>query len=205
MQSQNAMRISLQKQKKRTKGKGNIACKAKKPGDFVSVDTTVSRIPGYIPFSVGRPSNRRYIGSNLWVDHHTKFLWTNHHKAANAKTVVLSKIKFESFAKRYNVDVKHVHNDNGVFASKAFIDNCDSSLQKHTLCGVGSILTEWLSQAIYWCSNRQSKNYATPRDAILEQSNPSYILAFCNFICQNSSQQHVLSRRTTMSNRALYR
>jgi hypothetical protein len=38
-----------------------------KPGDFVSVDTMEAGIPGYIPFTSGKPSNRRYTNSTVWV------------------------------------------------------------------------------------------------------------------------------------------
>ena len=35
------------------------------------------------------------------------------------------------------MNFKHIHRDNGIFASKAFIDHCTISPQVHTFCGVG--------------------------------------------------------------------
>ena len=68
-----------------------------------------------------------------------KFLSTDHHDTAPVKTAALcSKFKFETFAKEYNMIIKHMHSNNGVFTSKAFIDRCIPSLQGHTLCGVTS-------------------------------------------------------------------
>jgi hypothetical protein len=54
------------------------------------------------------------------------------------KSTLESKVGFESFAKRFNVSIKHIHSDNGVFATKVFQDHIDASDQHQSFCGVGA-------------------------------------------------------------------
>jgi hypothetical protein len=124
--------------KKRTKNAGTIGKGTLAPGDFVSVDTMIAGIPGYIPFTCGRASARRYTSTNLWVDHSSKYLWLDHQEAPNSANALQSKIKFETFAEKYGRTIKHIHSDNGIYTAKSFVDHCDGKRQKHTLCGVGA-------------------------------------------------------------------
>ena len=98
----------------------------------------VAGSPGLIPFTSGKPSKRRYDTVTMWVDHFSRFLYAHCQEDATAKTTLESKIGFESFAKRYSVSIKHIHADNGVFASKAFQDHVDASEQHQSFCGVGA-------------------------------------------------------------------
>ena len=47
---------------------------AKDPGDFVSVDTMEAGTPGFIPFTKGRRSTRRYTNTTIWVDKISKYI-----------------------------------------------------------------------------------------------------------------------------------
>jgi hypothetical protein len=108
------------------------------PGDFVSVDQMVAGSPGLIPFTSGRPSKRRYDTATLWVDHYSRFLYGHCQEDATVKSTLESKVGFESFAKWFNVSIKHIHSDNGVFATKVFQDHVDASDQHQLFCGVGA-------------------------------------------------------------------
>lgn len=108
------------------------------PGDFVSVDQMIAGSPGLIPFTSGRPSHRRYKSVTLWVDHFSRFLHAHCQEDATIQSALESKEAFETFAKRYNVRVKHVHSDNGVFETKKFRDHLDACNQRISLCGVGA-------------------------------------------------------------------
>jgi len=81
----------------------------------------------------------------LWVDHFSRFLFGHLQEDKGAKAALESKINFEKFAKQYGHfakqyghTIRHIHSDNGVFRSKAFIDAMDESNQTHSFCGVGA-------------------------------------------------------------------
>jgi hypothetical protein len=86
------------------------------PGDFVSVDQMVAGSLGLIPFTNGRPSKRGYDTVTMWVDHYSHFLYAHCQEDATIKSTLESKVGFESFAKRYNVSIKHIHCDNRKFS-----------------------------------------------------------------------------------------
>jgi transposase InsO family protein len=117
---------------------GSVAGSPKAPGDFVSVDQMVAGSPGLIPFTSGQPSKRRYDTVTLWVDHFSKFLYAHCQEDATVKSTLESKVGFESFAQRYNVSLKHIHSDNGVFALKVFKDHVEASDQHQSFSGVGA-------------------------------------------------------------------
>jgi hypothetical protein len=74
----------------------------------------------------------------MWVDHFSRFLYAHCQEDATIKSTLESKIAFESFAKQYNVRIKHIHSDNGVFTTKVFKDHVDASNQNQSFCGVGA-------------------------------------------------------------------
>ena len=108
------------------------------PGDFVSVDTMEAGIPGYISFTSGKPSKRRYTNSTVWVDQSTKHIWVDHQETKTGKETLQSKIRYEKFAARYSREVQHIHSDNGIFAKNEFVTHCAANNQTHTFCGVGA-------------------------------------------------------------------
>jgi len=110
------------------------------PSDFISVDHMVSSTGGHIPFQVGCASDQQYKYCTLWADHHSKFLYGHLQETTTTKEMIHSKELFETFAAHYDVHVKHIHSDNGLFASTAFAQHLDVHRQHHTLCGVS---THW--------------------------------------------------------------
>jgi hypothetical protein len=117
---------------------GSVSGTPDQPGDFVSVDQMIAGSPGLIPFTNGRPSRRRYDTVTMWVDHFSRFLYAHCQEDATTKSTLESKVGFESFAKRYNVSIKHIHSDNGVFATKVFQEHVEASAQHQSFCGVGA-------------------------------------------------------------------
>ena len=51
---------------------------------------------------------------------------------------VQAKIAFERYSEERGVHILHYHADNGRFANKGFIDNCQSNNQCLTYCGVNA-------------------------------------------------------------------
>ena len=49
---------------------------------------------------------------------------------------VQAKIAFERYSQERGVHIRHYHADNGRFANKGFINNCQLSNQCLTYCGV---------------------------------------------------------------------
>jgi transposase InsO family protein len=129
---------AAKKRKHEKSNTGSVSGTPEKPGDFVSVDQMVAGSPDLIPFTSGQPSKRRYNTVTMWVDHFSRFLYAHCQEDATTKSTLESKIGFESFARRYNVSVKHIHGDNGVFASKTFQDHVAASDQHQSFCGVGA-------------------------------------------------------------------
>jgi hypothetical protein len=117
---------------------GSVVGEPQQPGDFVSVDQMVAGSPGLIPFTSGRPSKRHYDTVTMWVDHFSRFLYAHCQENATIKSTLESKVGFEPFTKRYNITVRHVHSDNGVFITKVFQDHIEASDQQQSFCGVGA-------------------------------------------------------------------
>ena len=74
----------------------------------------------------------------MWVDHFSRYLHANCHEQATIQSALESKESFELFAKCYNVQIKHIHSDNGVFTTKAFKDHIIACDQQQSFCGVSA-------------------------------------------------------------------
>ena len=44
--------------------------------------------PGYIPFTRGRPSRKRYNSTNVWTDHAFKFIRSDHQQDKTAASAL---------------------------------------------------------------------------------------------------------------------
>ena len=96
--------------------------------------------PGLVPFTSGRPSRHHYNTVTMWADHFSRFLYAHCQEDAMIKSTLESKVAFESFTKWYNICIKHIHSNNGVFATRVFKEHVDASDQNQSFCGVG---THW--------------------------------------------------------------
>ena len=117
---------------------GGLLDKATAPGKFVSVDQLEAGTPGLMPFQTGKPSDQRYKCCTIWVDHFSKFIFAHMQKGTTGTETIESKTAFESFAKKFNVLIEHIHSDNGIFSRKQFAEHIEACGQLHTLCGVSA-------------------------------------------------------------------
>jgi hypothetical protein len=68
------------------------------------------------------PSNKRYKYCSFWVDHFSQFVYVTMHKTKRAEELVHSKLEFQDFASCYNVQIKNIRADNGVYTTRLFQD-----------------------------------------------------------------------------------
>jgi len=117
---------------------GHISHDHTMPGDGVSSDGLESGTPGR-PFTTkGSASKTRYNYVSFWVDHATAFVYVTFHSTKAATELVKSKLEFETFADRFNVRIRNIRADNGVYAAQLFRDACLKKQQNLTFCAVGA-------------------------------------------------------------------
>ncbi len=133
-----ACQFGTSKKRPHTKDNSSPIAEPTKPGEFVSVDMMEAGTPGLIPFTNGCPSKRRYLHCTMWVDAFSKYIHSHLQEEKTTKATLVSKDSFETFSKRFDVSIRHVHSDNGVFRSKAFTQHCDLLSQSFSYCGVGA-------------------------------------------------------------------
>ena len=124
----------------RAKGKQNKKQlhKATRAGEVVSVDQLESTVPGFVPVSKGKPTNQRYVGATVFVDHFSDFTYIHLMTKLNAEETVKAKQEFERVAESYGVRIRHYHADNGLFATKDFKESVKVAKQTISFCGVGA-------------------------------------------------------------------
>jgi len=116
---------------------GNISATLLTPGAGVSSDGMEAATPGR-PFTTkGQPSNTRFKYVSFWIDHMSSFVYVTFHSSKATTELLNSKKEFEEWASRYNVAIKSIRADNGVYAAQAFKDSCTKQQQKLTFCAVG--------------------------------------------------------------------
>ena len=108
------------------------------PGQVVSMDQLVSPTPGFVPIHRGRPTNQRYVGATVFVDHYSDLTYVHLMTELNAEKTVEAKRAFERLAASHQVVIKHYHADNGLFDTKAFWSDIKSSNQTMSFCGVNA-------------------------------------------------------------------
>ena len=120
--------------------KGSLSKSTKEPGDFISVDQMVAGTPSLIPFHAGSVTTSKhwYNCAMLWCNHTSQFLWSHLQESTNAVATLKSKVGFETFAQQYNQRIKHIHSNNQIFNSKAFMQSVENSDQSQSLCGVSA-------------------------------------------------------------------
>ena len=94
--------------------------------------------PGRTFTTKGLASTHRFRYASFWVDHATSFVYVTFHATKAAQELIASKEEFETWAGKYNVSIKSIRADNGVYAAKAFQDSCRKHQQRLTFCAVGA-------------------------------------------------------------------
>jgi len=108
------------------------------PGKKASLDQMVPAQPGLIPQMSGRLTNLRVMAATSVVDHFSNHVYVYLMKDLTLSKTILAKHAYERFLALLGIESKAYHADNGRFAGKGFRDDCTSSNQTITFCGVGS-------------------------------------------------------------------
>jgi hypothetical protein len=108
------------------------------PEKQASMDHMVSAQPGLIPQTSGCLTNLRVMGATIFVDHFLDHVYVYLMKDLMLAETLMAKHAYEKYLALLGVESKAYHEDNGRFADKGFRDNCISSNQTITFCGVGS-------------------------------------------------------------------
>jgi hypothetical protein len=108
------------------------------PGKKASLDQMVSAQPGLIPQMSGHLTHLRVMAATVFVDHFSDHVYVYLMKNLTLSETLLAKHAYERFLASLGVESKSYHADNGRFADKGFRDDCTSSNQTITFCGVGS-------------------------------------------------------------------
>jgi len=108
------------------------------PGSVVSVDQLVSSTPGLIGQMKGFLTRKRYLISTVFVDQHSDFTYVHNQQSADAEHTIEAKRAFERKAKEHGVIVRHYHTDNGIFSSKAFMNEVHLVGQTMSFCAVNA-------------------------------------------------------------------
>jgi hypothetical protein len=74
----------------------------------------------------------------LFIDHKTRLLYPSFQESKTASEACRSKCDYETFTKRYKVNVESYHADNGAFRTKKFQKDIDNKNQKLNFSGVNA-------------------------------------------------------------------
>jgi len=124
-------------QKPHAKTTNSIAAPCQNPGEGVSADQLEAGCPGRIPTTKGLPTAKRYRYCNFWIDHYSKFIFPTFHETKAAAELIASKQAFQDFAARYQIKIKKIRADNGVYSSDPFQVSCAEHQQDLSFCAVG--------------------------------------------------------------------
>ena len=111
----------------------------KAPGDMISMDQWISRTPGRRIDTRGRePVARQYHGGTIYYDHYSSFIHIECQVSLKSGETIKGKHRFQSWAKRKGVILRHFRADNHPFNSKEFQDDFALFDQDITFSGVGA-------------------------------------------------------------------
>ena len=116
-----------------------IRRKALAPGDEVSADQFVCRVPGRLPHTKGKESTSdMYHGGTIWVDHYSQYIHLSPQVSLRVGETLVGKRSFERSAGDLGVKIKSYRTDNAPFNSKLFRTELDRLGQTITYSGVGA-------------------------------------------------------------------
>ena len=121
----------------RHKKKKNKCVKAKlTPGQVVSVDQSMSEMPGHVAQTTGTSTEQRHQVATAFVDQETSCTRLQLQFTALAEETVKAKEKFKLHMESVGMKVRHCHADNGVFAANKWRKHCAEARQTLSFAGV---------------------------------------------------------------------
>ncbi len=86
----------------------------------------------------GRLTNLCIMAATIFVDHYLDHVYMYLMKDLTLSETLLAKHTYERFLALLGIESQVYHADNGCFTDKGFRDDCTSSNQTITFCGIGS-------------------------------------------------------------------
>jgi hypothetical protein len=117
---------------------GQISKNHTHPGEGVSSDGLESSKPGASFTTKGSTSKLPYYYVSFWVHHATSFVYITFHASKAASNLVRSKLDFEEFSARFNVRIKNIRADNGIYTAQLFKEVCLHQQQNLAFCAIGA-------------------------------------------------------------------
>jgi chloramphenicol O-acetyltransferase len=86
-------------------------------------------MPGYIWQHKGRPTLKKYKNFMIFVDQKTHLAYPSFQELKTASEACRSKCEYETFAKRYKVNIESYHADNCAFRTETFQKDTENKNQ----------------------------------------------------------------------------
>lgn len=109
-----------------------------KPGEWVSLDQLILKLPGLITQTTGRLTTGCFKVATIFVNHYSDLDYVHIQESTSVADTLEAKYNFEEFANEQGVKVLHYHADNGIFAANGFRDAVQKSGQSLSFCGVNA-------------------------------------------------------------------
>ena len=110
--------------------------KATSLGQIISADQLESSTAGFIAQLKGKLTTQRYRYATVFVDQYSQYAYVYLQQAITSAMTVQAKHSFEHLAEDMGIHIHHYHADNGQFADKGLVEDCQKQHQGLTYCGV---------------------------------------------------------------------
>lgn len=118
---------------------GSLKVNHRVPGSCTFADQLESHVRGQLLHTAGKePDRDRFCGSTAFCDGASGHIHIEHQVTLNAADSVRAKANFERVASQFGVTVDSCHTDNGIFKSRAFVDEIIANQQAIHCSGVGA-------------------------------------------------------------------
>ena len=109
------------------------------PGDCISIDQYVCKVPGRVVKTYGREhTSTKYNGGTVYIDHSSAYVYLKNQVSLRVGETLQGKHEFENLAAEHGIRFKSFHADNQPFASKEFLEDLELQDQTITYSGVGA-------------------------------------------------------------------
>ena len=99
----------------------------------------MSSLKGRLPHTYGKEIEaEKYCGGTIFIDEATDYIFVENQVSLGAAETLIGKHKMEREALRNGIKIKGYRCDNGVYRSKAFVDDTNKMMQTIQYSGVGA-------------------------------------------------------------------